>query len=127
MAILGTEWSVEMADGTIFKCVSDQRDLARYEVQDGMDGPHTRARFLAWSSLVRQQDYAGPFKQFNETDCVEVVVLGSDQQDSEDEKGLDPGQATTPATPSSTSPRPAGKRSQARRGSKAGTPATSTP
>lgn len=78
------------------RAVTDQRDLAKWEVQPFRDesAPHLRARFLAWSALVRQQLYSGTFEQFNTADCVEVVNIDTDDQ--EDEQGLDPGRTATP-------------------------------
>lgn len=95
MAVLRSEWIVEFADGTEHRVVSDQRDMARWEVQDfaGPGRPFLQSRFVAWSALRRQGAYAKSFDVFNEQDCVETRVDLPDPPDDEDgegEQGVNP-------------------------------------
>lgn len=83
------ELVAEMDDGKTHTVVIDQRDFAKWEVQEE-GGDVTRMRFLAWSAMTRQQLTTSTFKAFNETECVSVDVP-EDAAEQEDEQGLDPG------------------------------------
>lgn len=118
MSKLATEFSVEMDGGPTHVVVADQRDYAKLEVQAFAEGAamHTKARFLAWSALTRQQVITSTFDRFNEVDCIEVVVT-----DEEGEQGLDPGRSEPSGATSSPSRKPRASRSSS---SSTGTRAT---
>lgn len=101
MAKLDLDFDVYMDDGTELRVHPDQRDFAAWEVQTfwGDERVQLRMRFTAWSALRRRGDYKQPFERFNNVDCIEVSVhRGEDDEDSEGEQGLDPGQQTPTAT-----------------------------
>ncbi len=79
---------VEMEGAETYTLVADQRDLAKYEVQDFYDPlvgrRHTSMRFLAWSASVRQGRTKLPWEKFNEQ-CIEA----RDPKEDEPEE-LDP-------------------------------------
>lgn len=120
------ELEVELDDGSKHLVVVDQRDFAKWEVQPEADADGdrtiTRMRYLAWSAMTRQQLTDSKWPEFNERLCVDVGV--PDQDGEGEQEGLDPGQSTTGATTSSTSPGSAGSRSPARAASRRGTRAT---
>ena len=95
------EMLVRMDDGSEHEVVGDQRDLAKWEVQDfAGDRPVLQVRFLAWSALSRHGVYRQPWERFNNVDCVEVVDRDEAQQDGEGEQGPRPpsrGRKTAPA------------------------------
>jgi hypothetical protein len=80
--------------------VVDQRDNARWEVQPFRDddAPFLRIRFLAWSALTRQGQYAAPFERFNDVDCM-FVGAPDDDEEPEGEQGLDPGRPAVTGGP----------------------------
>jgi hypothetical protein len=82
--------------------VVDQRDNARWEVQPFRDDEAVflRLRFLAWSAMVRQGQYAATFERFNEVDCLFVGAPDDDDTDGpEGEQGLDPGRPAVTGGP----------------------------
>jgi len=94
-----TSLEVTLEDGTAFTAVADQRDMAAWEAHPDNDGMRqlTVVRFLAWSAARRAGQYKGPWKAFNEQDCVQAIdpeVSESDESDGEGEEGLDPGRRT---------------------------------
>lgn len=97
MAKIVNKQVVEMDDGEELRVVSDQRDIAKWEVhpQHTNDRPHLMVRFLAWSALNRQGLWKGTFEKFNEQ-CVEVRD-DVDEAEPEGEQGLDPGRPDTAA------------------------------
>jgi hypothetical protein len=99
MPKLETFFLVEMDGSPALRVVSDQRELAKLEAADLPDGPHTRARYIAWAAAVRKGMYAGSWEQFNTRDCIEVVNdPDAPNDDPEDEQGLDPGTRSTSGT-----------------------------
>lgn len=59
--------AVEMEDGTSYEVVADQRDLARYEVQDFYNPSRliTAVRFLAYSASLRARKTELAWPKFN--------------------------------------------------------------
>lgn len=95
------EYEVEFADGHTELVVADQRDMARWEVQDAYDPArmHLQVRFYAWSALTREKRYSGTFDKFNVTDCISVThPTDKDEEEQEGGQGLDPGRAASDAT-----------------------------
>lgn len=74
--------------GQELKLVGDQRDVAALEASDYDDTHFLRIRYLAWHIAHRTGAYAGTWKKWNETDCVEVADADSDGEVGEE---LDPG------------------------------------
>jgi hypothetical protein len=108
------EFRVVMDGGKEHNVVADQRDLARWQVQDfaadkGRD--IVMVRFLGWSAMTRQGLTKASWDTFNEIDCVDVSDVSGAEGDDE---SLDPGQPGASGTGSSTSPRSAGRRSRDR-------------
>lgn len=94
------QYEVEFVDGHTELVVADQRDLAKWEVQDFYDRAriHLQVRFLAWSALKREQRYSGAFDKFNNVDCVSVTDPDdADEEEQEGGQGLDPGQTSPTA------------------------------
>jgi hypothetical protein len=88
-----------MDDGATHSVVVDQRDFAKWEAQPFRDeeSPHTKLRFLTWSSMTRQRLTSAAWPEFNERLLVETGV--PDDEDEEGEQGLDPGHRPTSGTP----------------------------
>ncbi len=113
MASLVFELSVELDDGQEpYVVVADQRDVARWEVQDfgwpiiKMEDRASMVffRFLAWSASFRQQRTALPWEQF---DAILVEAMPVDDEEGEDaapDDAEDPGQPAPSGTPMSFSP-----------------------
>ncbi len=115
MARLLLELHVEMEDGTTHDVVADQRDVAKWEIQD-FGCPYsefeTRSmlamRWLAWSALTRRGAVTLSWLEFDAV-CVEVADP-EDEQDGEADgpaaaaDSLDPGLTAPPASTSSSSP-----------------------
>ncbi|MER5703477.1 hypothetical protein ABT023_16250 [Micromonospora sp. NPDC002296] len=102
------ELRVEMDDGTTYDVVADQRDVARWEIQDfgcpigQIDTRmHLAYRWLAWSALTRRQQITLSWPDFDR-DCVEVI----DPPDADEGTAgdVDPGQPAPSALASSPSP-----------------------
>lgn len=92
------ELDVTMADGKTHKVIADGRDYAKMEVQGFPEEAQlTKVRFLAWSTMHRQQLTTVPFARFNETDCVDAETI-ADPDEAEDEQGLDPGRPEASGT-----------------------------
>lgn len=79
MAKLLIEMRVEMEDGATHEVVADQRDIAKWEVQDfGCPFPHIEERghlayrWLAWSALSRRGLTELGWPQFDAV-CLEVT------------------------------------------------------
>lgn len=91
------EYDVEFDDGRIERVVADQRDFAKWEVQDFYNPSrmHVQVRFYAWSALKRDGRYTWSFDKFNVTDCVSVSHPKDDEDEEEQEggQGLDPGRS----------------------------------
>lgn len=110
------EYEVEMDSGEKHKVACDGRDYAKMEVQEFPPGAVvTKARFLAWSAMTRQQLTTVSFKKFNEELCVDLDDITKREVEplTEDEEyeqaaagGLNP---TRPGTASSASRSRGGK------------------
>jgi hypothetical protein len=101
VARLQLELEIEWDDGTTDRLVADQRDVARWEVQE-FGTPFlayaSRAfvffRFIGWSAWRRQHpDSRMTWEEFNEQRAVEVHDLGEDDGDGAADLGADPGKA----------------------------------
>ncbi|MGK5737275.1 hypothetical protein [Micromonospora sp. URMC 103] len=87
-----------MEDGTTFDVVADQRDVAKFEIQDfGCSATElssrfaTAYRFMAWSALSRRGETKLKWSDFD-AQCVEVV-------DMPDEESAVPADAEDPGPP----------------------------
>jgi hypothetical protein len=89
MPSIDLHMTVRMDGGAEHDVHADQRDLAKWEVQDfAAEGrTHLQSRFLAWSALTRAGEYRQPFERFNNVDCIEVV---DGDEESEGEQGPRP-------------------------------------
>ncbi|MBM0274134.1 hypothetical protein [Micromonospora tarensis] len=92
------ELRVEMEDGTTHDVVADQRDVARFEVQefgcssvDMMSRISTAYRFMAWSVLTRRGETKLTWPKFDAT-CVEVIDMPDDEESAVPADAEDPGQ-----------------------------------
>ena len=111
------ELNVEMEDGSTYKVVADQRDIAKWEVQPfGFPAAQMEERmsmnmlrFLAWSAMTRQQLTALPWLQFD-AQCIEAFPLDDEDEGSVSADAGDPGTPAPSATPSSRSRARAAKR-----------------
>ena len=116
MARLLVELHVEMEDGTTHDVVADQRDIAKWEVQDfgcpftEIDDrtPMLAMRWLAWSALSRRGEITLSWLDFDAV-CVEASSPDDDADEGADgpavaADGLDPGLTDQPASTSSSSP-----------------------
>lgn len=76
------EIDVEMDDGQTWSVVADQRDLARYEVQDFYNPARlfTGVRFLAWSASHRAGKTKLSWVPFNAS-CIEAGDPSGDDVD----------------------------------------------
>lgn len=97
MAKLHFEIHVEMEDGETWVVVADQRDIARWEIQDFgcpwgevTSISFSLSRFLAWSASARQGKTELKWDEFNEK-CIEVGDIPSEDGDADDDSE-DPGQ-----------------------------------
>lgn len=110
------ELQVEMEDGTTTDVVADQRDIARWEIQD-FGCPlndigtrmHLAYRWLGWSALSRRGLTELSWPDFDRL-CLEVRDLpepADAADEAEPSEALDPGQ---PAPSASTSSRSRGGR-----------------
>ena len=85
---------------------ADDRDVAQLEMQDwyGANKMITSLRHLAFTALRRQGrlPQGCSWERFNEELCVAVMPL-PDEDESEGEQSVDPGQTATTAATSSTS------------------------
>jgi hypothetical protein len=72
---------VELEDGTTWDVVTDQRDLAAFELQafyaPGRDA--TRQRYMAYSASVRNKQTELSWPKFDAA-CVEVVLAGEAEE-----------------------------------------------
>lgn len=99
MPSLIIELGVEMEDGSTYKVVADQRDIARFEVQPfGFPAAQMEEklsmgmlRFLAWSAMTRQQLTTLKWPEFD-AKCVEAGPL-------DDEEPEVPANAEDPSIP----------------------------
>jgi hypothetical protein len=111
-------YTVEMDDGQIFEVHTDGRDWAAMEAKQFPPGSLvTAVRFLAYNAAKREGLVRMSWEQFNLTKCVLVDLIGqddTDDEDSEGEKGLDPGRPTTNEPAESTSRSSAVNRTRAR-------------
>ncbi|MCT2277992.1 hypothetical protein M3G91_10180 [Micromonospora chalcea] len=90
MARIQVELHVEMEDGTTHDVVADQRDIARWEIQDfgclfseiESRSPMLALRWLAWSAMSRRGLTALPWPEFDEV-CVEAADPGGDDESGE--------------------------------------------
>ena len=92
------ELRAEMEDGTTYDVVADQRDVAKFEVQDFgcsardmLSRIATAYRYLAWSALTRRGEIKTPWQEFD-AQCVEVT-------DTPDEESAVPADAEDPGQP----------------------------
>lgn len=90
------ELRVEMEDGTTYDVVADQRDVAKWEVQDfgcsirEWDSRMNLAyRFLAWSALKRRGLIDLTWDQFD-AQCIEAADL-PDEESAVPADAEDPG------------------------------------
>lgn len=76
------EITVEMESGDTWDVVGDQRDLAKWEVQDFHDPSRliTMTRFIAWSASLRQQKTKLSWEKFN-AQCVEARDMSPEDED----------------------------------------------
>lgn len=91
------ELRVEMEDGTTYDVVADQRDVAKFEVQDFgcssnvlMSRISTAYRFMAWSALTRRGETKLKWPEFDRQ-CVEVIDM-PDEESAVPADAEDPGQ-----------------------------------
>lgn len=106
MATMLIELRVEMDNGDTHDVVADQRDVARWEVQEfGTPFNEIKARanlayrWLAWSAMSRRGLTALSWSDFDAT-CLEVSDLPEPDEAVDPGDRLDPGQ---PAPSDSTS------------------------
>jgi hypothetical protein len=98
MTRLNIAMLVVLDNGEELKVAADARDWSAMEMREFPAGAvETRQRFLAWAYLKRTGAYPKTWERFNTVDCVDASGVGdADVSDeSEDEQGLDPGQAGT--------------------------------
>jgi hypothetical protein len=122
-----SQFVVTMADGQTHDVRTDQRDWAAMEAREFPRGAIvTAVRYIAYNAMRREGLTRRSWEQFNTTDCVglEDVTPATDDTDSEDEQGLDPGPSTPNGAAGYNSPSRRANRSKARAASSAGTPAT---
>lgn len=110
MASILVEIRAEMEDGTTYDVVADQRDIARWEVQD-FGTPfaeihariHLGLRWLAWSALTRRSmlpEVDGKPMSWMQFDA--VCVEARDQADDDEEPA--PGEGFADADPGMPAP-----------------------
>ncbi|MEV0156876.1 hypothetical protein AB0H57_24535 [Micromonospora sp. NPDC050686] len=115
MARIQVELRVEMEDGTTYDVVADQRDVARWEIQDfgcpfsDIDSrPMLALRWLAWSVLTRRGEITMTWPEFDAV-CLEAGDPGDgDGQGGEVTIGVDAEDPGTPAPSGRTSSRSRG-------------------
>ncbi|SCF06583.1 hypothetical protein [Micromonospora mirobrigensis] len=97
MASLLVELHAEMEDGTEHDVVADQRDVAKWEIQDfgcPFDNIHTRPllayRWLAWSAMSRRGLTSLKWDEFD-AQCIEVRDQDHDEEDGASGDGTLPG------------------------------------
>lgn len=99
MASLRFELHVELESGESYDLVADQRDIARWEVQD-FGWPIQRIedqatmrffRYLAWSAATRQQLTSLPWEQYD-AQLVEAFPLDDEEGQGTPADAEDPGQ-----------------------------------
>ncbi|MEU8329819.1 hypothetical protein [Micromonospora sp. NPDC048839] len=98
MATSRFELRAVMEDETTYDVVADQRDAARFEVQDFgcsarelMSRVATAYRFMAWSALTRRGEIKLKWTEFDAT-CVEVIDMPDDEESAVPADAEDPGQ-----------------------------------
>lgn len=91
------ELRAEMEDGVTHDVVADQRDVAKFEVQDFgcsstelMSRAATAYRFMAWSALTRQGVVKLKWPEFD-AQCVEVIDMPDDEESAAPADAEDPG------------------------------------
>ncbi|WP_420123207.1 hypothetical protein [Nakamurella sp.] len=105
------ELHVEMEDGTTHDVVADQRDVAKWEIQDfgcpfaDIDArPHLALRWLAWSALSRRGLTTLSWPDFDAV-CIEAGDPGEPKKEADGPgvpaDGVDPG-LTGPSAPTSS-------------------------
>jgi len=106
------ELRAEMEDGTTYDVVADQRDVAKFEVQDfGCSAMElgsrmaTAYRYMAWSALTRRGEIKLKWLEFD-AQCVEVSDM-PDEESALPADAEDPGQ---PAPSEGSSSRSRGSR-----------------
>lgn len=120
MAAIAIELRAEMEDGTVHNVVADQRDVARWEIQDFgtpfslIDSRiHMAMRWLAWCALRRRGETKLPWEKFD-AQCVEAESLAVDDEEADGPgapaDGVDPGPAARRGGTSSGSRRRPGSR-----------------
>lgn len=97
------ELQAEMEDGTTHKVVADQRDIAKWEVQDfgcpfsDLDSrPMLALRWLAWSALKRRGEVDLTWDEFD-AKCIEAGQLDDDEESALPADAGDPGQTAPSA------------------------------
>ncbi|MBQ1042366.1 hypothetical protein KBX03_07590 [Micromonospora sp. C72] len=103
MATALLELRAEMEDGTTYDVVADQRDIAKWEVQDfgrpfraSLDEcPHMLFRWLAWSALTRRSEIDLSWTDFD-AKCVEAGDIPDEESELPADAG-DPGQTAPSA------------------------------
>ncbi|SIQ07276.1 hypothetical protein [Micromonospora avicenniae] len=97
------ELRVEMEDGTTYDVVADQRDAAKFEVQDfgcsisAIDSRLATAfRYMAWSAMTRRGETKLSWKDFD-AQCIEVIDMPEPEEAGEPGDALDPGQTAPSA------------------------------
>ncbi|MDG4799052.1 hypothetical protein [Micromonospora sp. WMMD980] len=101
---------VELEDGATHEVVADQRDVAKWEIQDfGCpfdaigDRPHLALRWLAWSVMSRRSLTALSWLDFDAV-CVEVSDSGDGDDVDIEVAEPDPGRPAPSEETSSSSP-----------------------
>lgn len=129
MASILIELHAQLEDGRTFDVVADQRDVARWEIQDfGVPfsitfetRPMLAMRWLGWCALSRRDQLDGMTWEEFDAVCVEVAdpvadaAAGDGDQVDVDQlpeagEGTDPGRPGPSAGSSSRSPRQRAKR-----------------
>ncbi|MFI6329857.1 hypothetical protein ACIBBG_16340 [Micromonospora chersina] len=110
MASILVEIRAEMEDGTLHDVVADQRDIARWEIQDFgcrfaaiHERMHLGLRWLAWSALGRRgqlPDVDGKPMTWDQFDA--ACVEARDQADDDEEPA--PGEGFADADPGTPAP-----------------------
>lgn len=102
MARMLIEIRAEMEDGTTHDVVADQRDIARWEIQDfgcPFSQLDTRVmlamRWLAWSALKRRGEIDMTWDQFD-AQCIEAGDI-PDEESELPADAADPGQTAPSA------------------------------
>lgn len=116
MGAVVVEIVAEMESGETHAVVADQRDVARWEIQDFgcpfselSERPHLGMRWLAWSALTRRGVISMSWETFD-AQCVEAGAPGDDQGDGQGEVSAALADAVDPGRPGRSGGRSSGSR-----------------